>query len=64
VAKTSLSVRDTEAAVRRLQARPAGRIAEPALPGPNVEPLEQVAGRKLGAPSPSSHGSGGRASWW
>ena len=61
VAKKSLSVRDTEALVRRLQAPAGGRSAEPAASrDPNVERLEQELAEKLGARVAIQHGSGGK----
>ncbi|MGH7881073.1 MAG: ParB/RepB/Spo0J family partition protein, partial [Candidatus Binataceae bacterium] len=51
VAKKGLSVRETEALVRRLQnpAKPAGSAADGASRDPNVERLEQELAEKLGA---------------
>ena len=61
VAKKSLSVRDTEALVRRLQAPAGGGSAEPAASrDPNVERLEQELAEKLGARVAIQHGSGGK----
>ena len=61
VAKKSLSVRDTEALVRRLQAPGGGGSAEPAASrDPNVERLEQELAEKLGARVAIQHGSGGK----
>jgi len=61
VAKKSLSVRDTEALVRRLQAPAGGGAAEPAASrDPNVERLEQELAEKLGARVAIQHGSGGK----
>ncbi len=61
VAKKSLSVRETEALVRRLQAPAGGGSAEPAASGdPNVERLEQELAEKLGARVAIQHGSGGK----
>jgi ParB family chromosome partitioning protein len=61
VAKKSLSVRDTEALVRRLQAPAAGGSAETASSrDPNVERLEQELAEKLGARVAIQHGSGGK----
>ncbi len=61
VAKKGLSVRETEALVRRLQA-PAGRGSDDASSGrdPNVERLEQELAEKLGARVAIQQGSGGR----
>lgn len=61
VAKKSLSVRETEALVRRLQAPAGGASAEPAASrDPNVERLEQELAEKLGARVAIQHGSGGK----
>jgi len=61
VARKSLSVRDTEALVRRLQAPAGGGSAEPAASrDPNVERLEQELAEKLGARVAIQHGSGGK----
>ena len=61
VAKKSLSVRDTEALVRRLQAPAGGGSAEAAASrDPNVERLEQELAEKLGARVAIQHGSGGK----
>src|SRR6202035_2645363 len=61
VAKKSLSVRDTEALVRRLQAPAGGGSPEPAASrDPNVERLEQELAEKLGARVAIQHGSGGK----
>ena len=62
VAKKGLSVRETEALVRRLQAPAAGSAASGELPGrdPNVERLEQDLAEKLGARVAIQQGSGGK----
>jgi ParB family chromosome partitioning protein len=61
VAKKGLSVRDTEALVRRLQAPAGGGSAEAASSrDPNVERLEQELAEKLGARVAIRHGSGGQ----
>ena len=62
VAKKGLSVRETEALVRRLQAPAAGSTAAGELPGrdPNVERLEQDLAEKLGARVAIQQGSGGK----
>jgi len=61
VAKKGLSVRDTEALVRRLQAPAAAAAAEPASGrDPNVERLEQELAEKLGARVAIQQGSAGR----
>jgi ParB family chromosome partitioning protein len=59
VAKKGLSVRETEALVRRLLA-PAGGSATPAARDPNVERLEQELAEKLGARVAIQAASGGR----
>jgi ParB family chromosome partitioning protein len=61
VAKKGLSVRETEALVRRLQAPPAARSAEDGTArDPNVHKLEQDLAEKLGARVAIQHGSGGK----
>ncbi len=62
VAKKGLSVRETEALVRRLQspARPAPATARPPRADPNVERLEQELAEKLGATVAIQHGSAGK----
>ncbi|HEY1491509.1 MAG TPA: ParB/RepB/Spo0J family partition protein [Steroidobacteraceae bacterium] len=62
VVKKGLSVRDTEALVRRLQAPPGTgpRAAEGSALDPNVEKLQQELADKLGARVAIQHGSGGR----
>ena len=64
IVKKALSVRDTEALVRRLQeaASTAGAAAEPATghADPNVQRLEQELADKLGAKVAIKHSSGGR----
>jgi ParB family chromosome partitioning protein len=60
VTRKSLSVRDTEALVRRMQ-RPAGTAEAPAeSPDANVRRLEQELAEKLGAKVTIQHASGGR----
>jgi ParB family chromosome partitioning protein len=61
VARKGLSVRETEALVRRLQAPAHGSAGEDS-PGrdPNVERLERELADKLGARVAIQHGSGGR----
>jgi ParB family chromosome partitioning protein len=59
VAKKGISVRDTEALVRRLQ-RPAGQAAQGALADPNVEKLAQDVAEKLGAAVAIQHAPSGR----
>jgi ParB family chromosome partitioning protein len=61
VAKKGLSVRDTEALVRRLStARPDVDPREPARPDPNITRLEQDLTDKLGARVHLQHGARGR----
>jgi ParB family transcriptional regulator, chromosome partitioning protein len=62
VAKKGLSVRDTEALVRRLQAPAAGSAAAADLPArdPNVKRLEDDLADKLGARVAIQQGSGGK----
>ena len=61
VAKKSLSVRETEALVRRLQAPAAAGSSAPASGrDPNVERLEQELAEKLGARVAIQQGSGGK----
>ena len=64
VGKKGLSVRETEALVRRLQAPAAGGSAEAAASrDPNVERLERSWPRNLAPASPSSRAARARASW-
>jgi len=62
VAKKGLSVRETEALVRRLQAPAAGSATAAELPArdPNVQRLEDDLAEKLGARVAIQQGSGGR----
>jgi ParB family transcriptional regulator, chromosome partitioning protein len=61
VARKGLSVRETEALVRRLQTPAEARAGEsPAARDPNVERLEQELAEKLGARVAIQQGSGGR----
>ncbi len=61
VAKKALSVRETEALVRRLQAPAGGGSAQAAASrDPNVERLEQELAEKLGARVAIQQGSGGK----
>jgi ParB family transcriptional regulator, chromosome partitioning protein len=59
VAKKGISVRDTEALVRRLQ-RPAGERAQASSADPNVEKLAQDVAEKLGATVAIQHAPSGR----
>jgi ParB family chromosome partitioning protein len=60
VAKKGLSVRETEALVRRLQERPGGAPAAAVARDPNVERLEQDLAEKLGARVAIQQGAGGK----
>ncbi len=60
VIKKSLSVRETEALVRRLQQSPAGKTDAAASGDPNVNRLEQELAEKLGAQVAIQHSSGGK----
>jgi ParB family chromosome partitioning protein len=59
IVKKGLSVRDTEALVRRMQQSPASKVEDP--PGdPNVNRLEQELAEKLGAKVAIQHSAGGK----
>lgn len=60
VVKKSLSVRETEALVRRLQQAPTSKVEEAAKGDPNVNRLEQELAEKLGAKVAIQHSSGGK----
>jgi len=62
VARKSLSVRETEALVRRMQQPPASRKDADGSPGrdPNVRKLEEDLAEKLGAKVAIQHGAGGK----
>jgi ParB family chromosome partitioning protein len=60
VVKKSLSVRETESLVRRLQQSPASKVEEAANGDPNVNRLEQELAEKLGAKVAIQHSSGGK----
>jgi ParB family chromosome partitioning protein len=60
VARKGLSVRETEALVRRLQAPTHGSSEDAPARDPNVERLERELADKLGARVAIQHGSGGR----
>jgi len=60
VVKKSLSVRDTEALVRRLQQSPTSKAEDAAAGDPNVNRLEQELAEKLGAKVAIQHSSGGK----
>jgi len=56
-----LSVRETEALVRRMQQAPASKVEQAPPPGdPNVNRLEQELAEKLGAQVAIQHSSGGK----
>ena len=60
IVKKGLSVRDTEALVRRMQQSPASK-AEDSPPGdPNVDRLQQELAEKLGAKVAIQHSAGGK----
>ena len=60
IVKKGLSVRDTEALVRRMQQSPASRVEEAAPGDPNVNRLEQELAEKLGAKVAIQHSVGGK----
>jgi ParB family chromosome partitioning protein len=60
VVKKSLSVRETESLVRRLQQSPTSKVEEAAHGDPNVNRLEQELAEKLGAKVAIQHSSGGK----
>jgi ParB family transcriptional regulator, chromosome partitioning protein len=60
IVKKGLSVRDTEALVRRMQQSPAGRVGEASPGDPNVNRLEQELAEKLGAKVAIQHSVGGK----
>jgi ParB family chromosome partitioning protein len=60
IVKKGLSVRDTEALVRRLQQSPAGKVDEARAGDPNVNRLEQELAEKLGAKVAIQHSTGGK----
>jgi ParB family chromosome partitioning protein len=60
VVKKSLSVRETESLVRRLQHSPTSKVEEAANGDPNVNRLEQELAEKLGAKVAIQHSSGGK----
>jgi ParB family transcriptional regulator, chromosome partitioning protein len=60
VVKKSLSVRETEALVRRLQQSPTSKVEAAANGDPNVNRLEQELAEKLGAKVAIQHSSGGK----
>lgn len=60
IVKKGLSVRDTEALVRRMQQSPASRVDEASPGDPNVNRLEQELAEKLGAKVAIQHSAGGK----
>jgi ParB family chromosome partitioning protein len=60
VAKKGLSVRETEALVRRLLEKPASSERERPRPDPNIQRLEHELADKLGAKVQLQHGAAGR----
>jgi ParB family transcriptional regulator, chromosome partitioning protein len=60
IVKKGLSVRDTEALVRRMQQSPASRVDEGSPGDPNVNRLEQELAEKLGAKVAIQHSTGGK----
>jgi ParB family chromosome partitioning protein len=60
IVKKGLSVRDTEALVRRMQQSPASKPEEDSPGDPNVNRLEQELAEKLGAKVAIQHSSGGK----
>jgi ParB family transcriptional regulator, chromosome partitioning protein len=60
IVKKGLSVRDTEALVRRMQQSPASRVDEASPGDPNVNRLEQELAEKLGAKVAIQHSTGGK----
>jgi ParB family chromosome partitioning protein len=60
IVKKGLSVRDTEALVRRMQQSPASKSEADAPGDPNVNRLEQELAEKLGAKVAIQHSAGGK----
>jgi ParB family chromosome partitioning protein len=60
IVKKGLSVRDTEALVRRMQQSPAAKAEENSPGDPNVDRLEQELAEKLGAKVAIQHSAGGK----
>jgi ParB family chromosome partitioning protein len=60
IVKKGLSVRDTEALVRRMQQTPTSRVEEASPGDPNVNRLEQELAEKLGAKVAIQHSVGGK----
>ena len=60
IVKKGLSVRDTEALVRRMQRSPASKVEESPPGDPNVDRLQQDLAEKLGAKVAIQHSAGGK----
>jgi ParB family transcriptional regulator, chromosome partitioning protein len=60
IVKKGLSVRDTEALVRRMQHSPASKAEEGPAGDPNVDRLQQELAEKLGAKVAIQHSAGGK----
>jgi ParB family chromosome partitioning protein len=60
IVKKGLSVRDTEALVRRMQQSPASKPEEASSGDPNVDRLQQELAEKLGAKVAIQHSAGGK----
>jgi ParB family chromosome partitioning protein len=60
IVKKGLSVRDTEALVRRMQQSPASKPEEASAGDPNVDRLQQDLAEKLGAKVAIQHSAGGK----
>lgn len=60
IVKKGLSVRDTEALVRRMQQSPASKPDENSSGDPNVDRLQQELAEKLGAKVAIQHSAGGK----
>jgi len=60
IVKKGLSVRDTEALVRRMQQTPAAKVEDGPAGDPNVNRLEQELAEKLGAKVAIQHSAGGK----
>jgi ParB family transcriptional regulator, chromosome partitioning protein len=60
IVKKGLSVRETEALVRRMQQSPASKTEENAPGDPNVDRLQQELAEKLGAKVAIQHSAGGK----
>jgi ParB family chromosome partitioning protein len=60
IVKKGLSVRETEALVRRMQQAPAAKAEDSSAGDPNVNRLEQELADKLGAKVAIQHSAGGK----